>query len=179
MQMVLIDVYHLHSILHATARERITGNHSFLVVNRAFPMAVMQLRGADQGEKARRIDLVHELFGNDLDIVAMLFIKVRHATCDSRHGPKDFTFGRRIFADWRREAVADRRHNWCPSVIRMAILVAHSLGDPRLNRDWHPRLERRIDASDHAKTEQNGQQTGPQSAVPRGHLWDSFPNQPK
>src|SRR5262245_8789885 len=102
----------------------------------------------------------------------MLFIEIGHASSNSRHSSENFAFGRRVFANRRREAITDRRHDWRSEIIGMAVFVAHSLGDPRLNRDRHPGLEWWIDTPNHSKTQQYGQQAGPKSAMPRGHLCD-------
>ena len=58
----------------------------------------MQLGRPNEREESRRIDFVHNAFGDNLNIVAELLEKVGNAALDARHSAKDARLVRRIFA---------------------------------------------------------------------------------
>src|SRR5207253_752299 len=55
-QVVEVDVHHLHARLDAAEGERVARFDGFGVADRAFPVAMVQLRRPDEREEARRVD---------------------------------------------------------------------------------------------------------------------------
>ena len=61
---------------------------------------------------------------------------------DAGHGPQHFGVARRVLADRRRVAVADRRHDRHAAVVLVVVLLLHPLRDPRLHRDRREEAQR-------------------------------------
>ena len=72
MQVVLVDIDDFHALPLALERERPAGFHGLHIVDGAFPVAMVQLCRADQGIETRRINLVLDALGHDLNTVVKL-----------------------------------------------------------------------------------------------------------
>ena len=68
-QVVLVDVDHLHTLVFALEREWPAGLHGLKEVYRALPVAMVQLGRTDERIEPRRIDLVLDALGDDLNVV--------------------------------------------------------------------------------------------------------------
>jgi hypothetical protein len=135
-QVILVDVDNLDPLLFRVAGERVIALDCFGVINHAFPVAMVQLCRPDEWEEPRRIDLVYNPVLDEHDVLAELLIDIGNAAGYTRHGPEDFQIAWRIFANGRRIAIANWRHNGCPPIVLVIILLLHPLGDPRLDGNW-------------------------------------------
>src|SRR5690349_21449794 len=94
--MVLVDVDDLDLGLADVVREWIARLERLGEEHRAFVVAVVQLRPADNRKEPRRIDPIDELFLDDLDVLAEFLVDVRHAARDRPQRTQDGGVIRRI-----------------------------------------------------------------------------------
>jgi len=135
MQVILVDVDDFYTRAFALNREGIARLNRLVVIDSAFPMAVVKLGRANEREESARVDAVDQPLAYDLNIVAELLIKIGDAAGDVRHGPKNFGIIRRVFTKRRREAFLERRHDGRAMVILITVLFFHSLGHPGRDGD--------------------------------------------
>jgi hypothetical protein len=102
-ELILVYVKHLHPLLSRATREGVVGLDSLGVVDRAFPVAMVQLDRSDEWEVLRRIELVHDPVLDEHDILAELVVDERNAADNARHGLEDFLITGRIIigCGWR------------------------------------------------------------------------------
>src|SRR5581483_10426948 len=171
MQVVLVDVDDLDLRLARPVGERPLGFGRLVVVDGALVVAVVQLRQADEREEARRVDLVHDALGDDLDVVAELFIDVRNAAGHLRHGAEDGAVVGRVLAQRRREAFADGRQHRRFEVGVVGVLLLHALVDPRRHRDGKRKETNRVNAAGRA----TGHYQGHGQHYPSSHPFHAHP----
>ena len=131
-EVVLVDVDNLDpGVLHLH-REGVTRLDDLVVVHRALPVAVMKLRGPDEGEEPRWIDLVDQALGYDLHIVPELFVKERHPTGDPGKRAKHLGLVWRILTGWRRKTLPNRWKDRRFVIAGFGELFFHPFGNPWL-----------------------------------------------
>src|SRR5262249_54435755 len=86
MQVILVDINHLDAWPFALDGERVTRLDGLSVINRAFPVAMMQLSRTDQWIEPRRINGILNPFRHDLHVVAEFFVDIGNTTRDVGHG---------------------------------------------------------------------------------------------
>src|SRR4051812_34587626 len=87
--MIVVDIDNFHAAARRPEREGIIRLDCLIIVNGAFPVAVVELGRSNEWEETRRIDDVHELLDGDLNIVTELFINIRNAASHARHHAQD------------------------------------------------------------------------------------------
>src|SRR5690348_5594181 len=88
-QMIEIDVNHFHVRRDAFERHGITALESLGVVDRAFPVAMVELSRSDERKEPQRIDFIHDAFGDDLNVIAEPLVNIGNAAAETPHGTKD------------------------------------------------------------------------------------------
>jgi len=102
-EVVVVDVEYFYRVLvHQCVRCWVTNDLAICVVNRALVVSVVQLCRTDQRIHARWIDVVSDLFLDDLNVVTLMLKEERHTTLNrvsSLKRPHDFVVTRRIQGD--------------------------------------------------------------------------------
>src|SRR6266540_6656114 len=100
-------------------------------IDRALPVAVIELSRADQWIQTRRIEAIGELFGHDLDVVAKYLGKMGNAR-RPRQCPQDLGFAWRLIAREARGHYNVGSRGWCRRLryIAQAAVLTQVTGRP-------------------------------------------------